>query len=69
MFAVGVLLVVGFLAAAPALERVPGLGPGIEALRESDIESGAFWYRDVPKVRDAEFHMRGVRDSLTLEKD
>jgi hypothetical protein len=62
MFVLGVLLLAGFsFLVLPAVERLPGMEPKVEALRKSGIESGAFWYTDVEKVREAERHMRHFR--------
>ena len=58
MLAAAVLLVAAFLFAAPALERLPGIGARIEVLRESGVDAGAFWWADVPEVKDAERHIR-----------
>lgn len=60
---VAVLCMAGFaFLGLPALERLPGLGPAVKAVRESGIEAGAFFYTDVDKVREAELHVRHSRD-------
>jgi len=61
-FIIGVLLLAGLVFTAPVLERLPGLGPRIEALRESGVETGAFWWADVPEVSEAERYIRQSRD-------
>jgi hypothetical protein len=33
----------------------------VKVLRDSGVESGAFWWASVPEVAEAERHMRGVR--------
>lgn len=58
MLMVAVAAVIAFLSAAPALERLPGLGARIEVLRESGVDAGAFWWADVPQVKEGERHIR-----------
>jgi hypothetical protein len=57
-FIVGIFLIAGLIFISPALERVPGIGPMIEALRESGVEVGAFWWADMPEVSEAERFIR-----------
>lgn len=55
-----VLLIVVFIRLAPLSERIPWVGPQVKALRESGVETGAFWWADVPEVGEAERHFRGL---------
>jgi hypothetical protein len=55
------MLVAVFVWLAPLAEQLPGIGPQVKVLRESGVESGAFWWASVPEVAEAERHMRGVR--------
>lgn len=46
-FLVAILLVMGFIYVAPNLERLPGIGHTITVLRESGIDTGAWYYDNV----------------------
>jgi hypothetical protein len=58
--AAALLLLAGFVALAPLADRLPGIGPQVKALRDSGVESGAWWWASVPEVAEAVRHMRGV---------
>lgn len=47
----------GFFIASIA-DRLPVIGPAVEAIRESDIDTGAFFYDSVKEVFEAEDYMR-----------
>ncbi|MFN2353449.1 MAG: hypothetical protein ABR512_02845 [Desulfopila sp.] len=55
------LLIVLAVYLAPNLEKLPGVGDRIAALRESDIEVGAWYYDDVKKYFEAEKYIREKR--------
>jgi hypothetical protein len=59
------LLLAAFISLAPQLERLPGVGQSIQALRESGINVGAWYYDDVEEYFEAEEYVRkrlGKRD-------
>jgi hypothetical protein len=58
-------LLLGFVAiglfvafVAPAVGRMSGIRAAVTAIREDDIEAGAYFYMDVEKMRDAELYVR-----------
>lgn len=51
-------LLAAFMAFAPKLERLPGVGQRIEVLRESGINVGAWYYDDVEEYFEAEEYVR-----------
>jgi hypothetical protein len=55
-----VLLGLLLFVAIPALQRLPGHAPAVQAIIDSEIEAGAFFYTDVQKVREAEAVVRGA---------
>jgi hypothetical protein len=58
--ATALLLVVVLVLLAPLAERLPGIGPQVKVLRDSGVETGAWWWASVPEVAEAVRHMRGV---------
>ncbi len=57
-FIVAVLLLAAFIYSAPALERIPVIGEKVEALRESGINVGAWYYDDVEEYFEAEDYIK-----------
>jgi len=58
--ALGVALIVGFIALLSNLERVTGKSRTIEALRERDIYVGAWYWDSIQEVSEAMSFMRGA---------
>ncbi len=56
--AVAVSLLVAFIYLAPNLERLPVVGQTIQVLRESGIDTGAWYYDDVEEYFEAEEYVR-----------
>ena len=61
-FLIAVLLLAGATMFAPALERIEGWGPQIQALRESELEIGAIFYGQVEEIVDIEYGLLHKRD-------
>lgn len=61
-FIVGIFLLAALVFFAPKLENLPHLGPQITALRESEVETGAFFYTDVEKISGIEYRLLHLRD-------
>ena len=61
-FLVAMLLLAGAALFAPALERIEGWGPQIQALRESGLETGAIFYGQVQKISEIEATLLHLRD-------
>lgn len=55
------MLIVLAVYLVPNVERLPLIGDRITALRESDIEVGAWYYDDVKKYFEAEKYIREAR--------
>lgn len=58
--ALGIALIVGFIALLSNLERVTGKSQTIEALRERDIYVGAWYWDSIQEVSEAMSFMRGA---------
>ena len=61
-FLIAVFLLAGAAIFAPALERIEGWGPKIQAVRESGLETGAIFYGEVPKIAEIEATLLHLRD-------
>ena len=61
-FVIAASLLIGVTLAAPALERIEGWGPQIQALRESGLETGAIFYGQVTKIVEIEYTLLHLRD-------
>ncbi len=61
-FLLAMLLLAGVALFAPALERIDGWGPQIQALRESGLETGAIFYGEVPRIAEIEAILLHLRD-------
>jgi hypothetical protein len=56
-----VLLTVVFVQhIAPLSDRIPWISTQVKAIRDSAVETGAFWWSNVPEVGKAERHFRGL---------
>ena len=53
-----VVLLIGFIAVAPQLERLPLVGATLQLLREKGIYVGGWYYDMVDEVAEAESFMR-----------
>ncbi len=47
---------------APALERIEGWGPQLQAVRESGMETGAIFYGEVERIGEIELELLHLRD-------
>jgi hypothetical protein len=51
-----IVLFVAFV--APAVGRMSSIRTAVTAIREDDIEAGAYFYMDVEKMRELELYVR-----------
>ena len=63
-----VVLLIGFIAVAPRLERLPLVGATLQLLREKGIYVGGWYYDMVDEVAEAESFMRRVLGRQSRER-
>lgn len=64
-----VVLLIGFIAVAPQLERLPLVGATLQLLREKGIYVGGWYYDMVDEVAEAESFMRRALGRQSRERE